>query len=208
MFPEKWSSANMAGATERVFSRLPGTEVPSADGKLYYQQGADILEGALHAANWTRVSANSVPDQKNRVYSNTTFMYLDGQRGGPMSKYLGAAYTRPNFSLYTNAMVERVIRKGSKVTGVEISNTADNGFRGVVSANKAVVLSAGAFGTPKLLFRSGIGPRDQLETVRNAEGSKMISEDQWIELPVGHNLMDNINVSFFSSTHAGKRKKD
>lgn len=195
MFPEKWNSTNMANVTDRVFSRLPGTEVPSQDGQLYYQQGADMLEGALDAANWTLVSANEAPNQKDRVYSNTTYMFQNGERSGPMSVYLGSAYSRPNFSLYTNAIVERVIREGSKITGVEISNTADDGFRGTVKANKAVVLAAGAFGTPKVLFRSGIGPRDQLETVRNTEGSKMIGEDQWIDLPVGHNLMDNINVS-------------
>ncbi|KAG9616903.1 FAD/NAD(P)-binding domain-containing protein, partial [Aureobasidium melanogenum] len=199
LFPEKWSSANMANVTDRVFSRLPGTEVPSQDGKLYYQQGADIIEGALSAANWTEVSANCVPDQKDRVYSNTTFMYQNGERSGPMSVYLGSAYARPNFSLYTNAIVDRVIREGSKITGVEISNTSPDGFRGTVKANKAVVLAGGAFGTPKVLMRSGIGPRDQLETVRNAEGSKMISEDQWINLPVGYNLMDNINTDIVIS---------
>ncbi|KEQ77451.1 FAD/NAD(P)-binding domain-containing protein, partial [Aureobasidium namibiae CBS 147.97] len=199
MFPEKWNSTNMANVTERVFSRLPGTEVPSQDGKLYYQQGADVIEGALHAANWTLVSANEVPNQKDRVYSNTTFMFQDGERSGPMSVYLGSAYPRPNFSLYTNAIVDRVIREGSKITGVEISNTAADGFRGTVKANKAVVLAAGAFGTPKVLMRSGIGPKDQLETVRNAEGSKMINEDQWIDLPVGYNLMDNINTDIVIS---------
>ena len=199
MFPEKWNSTNMANVTERVFSRLPGTEVPSQDGKLYYQQGADMIEGALHAANWTEVSANEVPNQKDRVYSNTTYVFQDGERSGPMSVYLGSAYPRPNFSLYTNAIVDRVIREGSKITGVEISNTAADGFRGTVKANKAVVLAAGAFGTPKVLMRSGIGPKDQLETVRNAEGSKMISEDQWIDLPVGYNLMDNINTDIVIS---------
>jgi cellobiose dehydrogenase (acceptor) len=199
MFPEKWHSTHMANVTERVFSRLPGTEVPSQDGKLYYQQGADMLEGALKAANWTEVSANSVPNEKNRVYSNTTYMFQDGERSGPMSVYLGSAYPRPNFSLYTNAIVDRVIRQGSKITGVEISNTAADGFRGTVKANKAVVLAAGAFGTPKVLMRSGIGPKDQLEIVRNAEGSKMISENQWINLPVGYNLMDNINTDIVIS---------
>jgi cellobiose dehydrogenase (acceptor) len=200
MFPAgKWSSKTMANVTDRVFSRLPGTEVPSQDGKLYLQQGADVIEGALHAANWTHVSANSVPNQKNKVYSNTTYMFQHGERSGPMSVYLGSAYSRPNFSLYTNAIVDRVIRQGSKITGVQISNTAADGFRGTVKANKAVVLAAGAFGTPKVLMRSGIGPRDQLEIVRNAEGSKMISQDQWINLPVGYNLMDNINTDIVIS---------
>lgn len=200
MFPEGWKSDDMVNATENVFSRLPGTEVPSQDDKLYYQQGANLIEGALDSANWTLVSANSVPDQKDKVYSNTTFMYQNGERSGPLNQYLSSAYSRPNFSLYTNAIVDRVVRQGSKVTGVDISNTSEDGFRGFVGANKGVVLAAGAFGTPKVLFRSGIGPRDQLEIVQqSSDSAKMISEDQWIDLPVGYNLMDNINTDIVIS---------
>jgi len=34
-----------------------------------------------------------------------------------------------------------------------------------------VVLAGGAFGSPKILWQSGIGTRDQLEIVRAARGS-------------------------------------
>lgn len=41
----------------------------------------------------------------------------------------------------------------------------------------------------------GIGPADQLSVVNNsADGPTMISSDQWIELPVGHNLNDHVGV--------------
>ena len=152
------------------------------------------LHTPLAAANWTKVSANSVPDQKNRVYSNTTFMYIDGERGGPLATYLVSANARPNFSLWVNTFVDRVVRNGSTITGVDVSGEHNGTVQ--LSGKGGVILSAGAFGTPKILFRSGIGPKDQLEIVANSsDASNLISQDQWIDLPVGYNLMDNINVS-------------
>lgn len=41
----------------------------------------------------------------------------------------------------------------------------------------------------------GIGPKDQLTVVQNsADGKTMIEESQWIELPVGKNLIDHTNT--------------
>jgi cellobiose dehydrogenase (acceptor) len=48
--------------------------------------------------------------------------------------------------------------------------------------------------TPKILFRSGIGPQDQLEVVKEAETDKMVDEADWINLPVGENLDDHANT--------------
>lgn len=118
-----------------------------------------------------------------------------------MATYLVEAYARPNFELWQNTMVERVVRDGSTVTGLELKSMGDGGHDGNVSISSvggAVILSAGAFGTPKILFRSGIGPQDSLEVVQQAE-SDMISSDQWINLPVGYNLVDNINTDMVIS---------
>lgn len=42
----------------------------------------------------------------------------------------------------------------------------------------------------------GIGPADQLAIVANStDGPTMISKDSWINLPVGYNLADHLNVS-------------
>lgn len=198
-FPDGWHSSDMTGATERVFQKIPGTPIPSQDGHLYTQQGAGLLEWSFEQAGWTRETSNDTPEQKTqeRVFTNTTFMYENGERGGPMATYLVEADARSNFELWTNTMVERVVRDGSKITGVELKSAGSGGHNGTVtvSAKGAVVLSAGAFGSPKILFRSGIGPRDQLEVVKAAESDKMIAEAQWIDLPVGYNLLDNINVS-------------
>lgn len=41
----------------------------------------------------------------------------------------------------------------------------------------------------------GIGPTDQLEIVKEStDGPTFISKDEWINLPVGYNLMDHLNT--------------
>jgi cellobiose dehydrogenase (acceptor) len=42
----------------------------------------------------------------------------------------------------------------------------------------------------------GIGPTDQLNIVKSSsDGPTMIDQSAWINLPVGMNLVDHVNVS-------------
>lgn len=193
-FPTGWKSADVKGAIDRVFKRIPGTDTPSMDGKRYKQEGFDVLSGALGADGWKQVVANAQQNQKNRVYSHSPFMYQNGQRQGPLGAYLPTALARKNFKLLTNTMARRVVRTGGKATGVEL----ETGYCGTVKLNPGgrVILSGGAFGSSKLLFRSGIGPKDQLTVVKNSiqDGPSFINESDWINLPVGQNLNDHVNT--------------
>ncbi|KAI1180765.1 fungal cellulose binding domain-containing protein [Nemania sp. FL0916] len=197
-FPSGWKSTDMAAATSRVFSRIPGTDAPSKDGKRYYQQGFDVISNGLAAGGWASVTANSVPDKKNRTFTHSPFMFSNGERGGPMATYLVTANARSNFKLWTGTSVKRVIRTGGHITGVEVEAYRDGGYVGVVnvtSISGRVILSAGTFGSAKLLMRSGIGPTDQLQIVQSStDGPTMISNSSWINLPVGYNLNDHVNT--------------
>ncbi|KAI0133009.1 cellobiose dehydrogenase [Xylariales sp. AK1849] len=197
-FPTGWKSANMEDAAERVFSRIPGTEYPSMDGNLYYQQGPNVIMNGLAAAGWENITANDAPDAKNHTFSHAPFMFSNGERGGPMATYLVSASQRSNFALWMNTAVKRVIRTGGHITGVEVEAFADGGYAGVVnvtSVSGRVVLSSGTFGSAKILLRSGIGPTDQLEVVQgSSDGPTMINETEWIDLPVGYNLDDHTNT--------------
>ncbi|KAI0206366.1 fungal cellulose binding domain-containing protein [Astrocystis sublimbata] len=197
-FPEGWKSSDMEEATSRVFSRIPGTDTPSQDGKRYLQQGFDVISGGLADAGWKSVTANEAPDEKNRTYSHTPYMFADGERGGPLTTYLVTANKRDNFDLWMNTAVKRVIRSDGHITGVEVEAFGDDGYAGTVNVTTTtgrVILSAGAFGSAKILMRSGIGPQDQLEIVKSSEdGDTMISSDSWIDLPVGYNLNDHVNT--------------
>ncbi|KAH8705730.1 cellobiose dehydrogenase [Talaromyces proteolyticus] len=197
-FPDGWQSADMENATERVFSRIPGTDHPSTDGKLYLQQGFHVIAGGLEGSGWESITVNDYPELKNHTYGHTEYMYSHGERGGPMATYLVTAKARSNFHLWLNTTVKKVIRTGGHVTGVEVEAYFDGGYEGTVnltSVTGRVILSAGAFGSPKILMRSGIGPTDQLEVVQSStDGPTMISNTSWIDLPIGYNLEDHVGT--------------
>ncbi|KAK5711780.1 hypothetical protein LTR17_018223 [Elasticomyces elasticus] len=196
-FPDGWKSADMEPAISRVFDRIPFTERPSMDGVLYKPEGYNIVGGALAAAGWKNVSADTVPGEKNLTFSHPDHMFSGGERGGPLATYLVTADARSNFKLVMNTGVNRVVRDGSRMTGVELQAFLPGGLCGIAKVTPKtgkVIISAGAFGTPKILFRSGIGPQDQLEIVQKAEGAKMVNSSQWLNLPVGYNLDDHTNT--------------
>jgi cellobiose dehydrogenase (acceptor) len=187
----------MAAATKRVFSRIPGTDAPSLDGNRYVQSGFDTLRQGLDAAGWKSLTANDHPAEKNQTYAHTPYMYIHGERGGPMATYLVSANGRSNFHMWLNTSVERINRVGGHAVSLDVIPTNNGGHIGTLNLTKTtgrVVLSAGAFGTPKILFRSGIGPTDQLEIVKATEGNLMINKTSWINLPVGYNLDDHMNT--------------
>ena len=200
-FPAGWHSSDVAAATDRAFKRIPGTWQPSTDGELYLPQGYDVLTSGLSKSGWEYVVGNDVPGRKNRTFGHGQFMFSDGQRSGPLATYLASAAARGSdvFSLWTDTAVDRIVRTGAHATGVEVSCSAGSGYSGTVKLTPGtgrVVVSAGAFGTPKVLLRSGIGPNDQLSIVQaSADGARMISNDSWINLPVGSNLVEQMNVS-------------
>lgn len=182
----------------RVMSRIPGTDTPSMDGKRYIQSGFDTVRAGLAQAGWASVTANNVPSQKNRTYAHTPYMYINGERAGPMATYLVTANGRSNFHMWLNTSVERINRVGGHATSLNVIATNNGGRQGTVMLTPTtgrVIIAGGAFGTAKLLFRSGIGPTDQLQVVQSStDGPTMINQTQWINLPVGYNLDDHLNT--------------
>ncbi|PHH55190.1 Cellobiose dehydrogenase [Ceratocystis fimbriata CBS 114723] len=196
-FPEGWKSADMSASTDKVFERIPGTIAPSMDGKRYLDEGFNVLSNGLTQAGWKSVNALEEPASKNHSFTHTPYMFSNGERSGPLATYLVSASQRTNFKLWTGTSVKRVVREGARITGVEVEAFLDGGYSGVVNLSPAgrVILSAGTFGSAKILLRSGIGPTDQLSIVKNStDGPTMIDQAQWINLPVGHNLEDHTNT--------------
>ena len=87
---------------------------------------------------------------------NTAFAYLDPARG------------RENLTILADTLVDRVLLDGDRAVGVA---TAAGELRA-----RTVVLAAGAYGSPGILLRSGIGPERGL--------------------PVGEGLADHVGVGF------------
>jgi choline dehydrogenase len=75
--------------------------------------------------------------------------------------YLDPARDRRELTVLANALADRVVVDDGRARGVVV-HTADGA--GVVEA-ETVILAAGAYGSPPVLLRSGIGPADELRAL-------------------------------------------
>ncbi|WP_320670374.1 GMC family oxidoreductase [Patulibacter defluvii] len=103
-----------------------------------------------------------------------------GVRQDTATAFLGGTARRPNLTVVKGALVHRVVVRDGRAVAVELSTGREVKS---VHARDEVVLSAGAFGTPEILQRSGIGPADHLRAV---------GVTPLLDLPaVGRNLMEH-----------------
>ncbi|GAY18146.1 GMC family oxidoreductase [Mycobacterium sp. shizuoka-1] len=85
-----------------------------------------------------------------------------GQRWNTSRAYLPGARRHSNFTVVTGALVHRVVIREGRAVGVEYER---KGRLLRAGANRDVILSAGAYGTPQLLQLSGVGAPDHLRSV-------------------------------------------
>ena len=97
------------------------------------------------------------PQQEGVGYFQVT--QRNGSRWSAADAWLRPALRRKNLTLLQERQVLGVTTERGRATGVWA--TAGNG-REHVRANREVILSAGAIGSPQLLMLSGIGPADHL----------------------------------------------
>lgn len=125
------------------------------------QQGFDTVSKGLEAGGFKYVVPNDHPDQKNLTYGHSTFFIENAERQGPLRTYLATAMERKNFALWTNTVARRLVRNGSHITGVEMEcskgGAVGPGRAGTVRVTPGtgrVILSAGTFGSARVLLRS------------------------------------------------------
>ncbi len=82
---------------------------------------------------------------------------LRGRRWSTAHAFLHPARRRFKVQVRTDATVTRIVLDGHRATGVEYRQGGESQTRSI-AASRAVVLCAGAIGSPKLLQLSGIGP--------------------------------------------------
>jgi choline dehydrogenase-like flavoprotein len=110
-----------------------------------------------------------------------------GKRSSTYRAFLeGDAENRPNLTILTGAHATRVLLDEGTAKGVEYRA---GGVTRAVFANKEVILSGGAVGSPHLLMLSGIGPRRELEAV----GVPCIVDSPH----VGKHLKDHVQAALF-----------
>jgi choline dehydrogenase len=148
----------------------------------------DIL--AKTATNLGHVVTDDFSKDGPNGFGLTDITTHNGRRGSTSRRYLQPALQRKNLMLISNAETTRVLIEGQRATGIEFVR---NGQKQRIRAHKEVILSAGAYHSPKLLMLSGIGPSDHLSDV----GITCIND-----LPgVGANLQDHYGYSIVYKTH-------
>lgn len=108
----------------------------------------------------------------------------DGERYSAAKAYITPNLSRPNLTVLTQASVHGINTENNKAVSV---NTCIKGERHTITANKEIILSAGAFGSPHILLLSGIGPKQELESI----GIQCVLDSPG----VGKNLQDHVTAS-------------
>ncbi|XP_037954406.1 glucose dehydrogenase [FAD, quinone]-like [Teleopsis dalmanni] len=112
----------------------------------------------------------------------------NGHRMGSGKGHLSRVGKRDNLHVMKNTKVTKLNFDNSGRTVESVSVLINGKQKKTVSAKVEYILSAGAFESPKLLLKSGVGPKLDLE-----ELSIPVIHD----LPVGENLQDHVSIPIF-----------
>lgn len=106
-----------------------------------------------------------------------------GTRNSTADAYLRPALKRPNLTLHTDTLVQRIIFDDRRAVGVAYTRA---GKEEQASAHQEVILCAGAINSPQLLLLSGVGPAEQLQALDLSVVAHLPG--------VGQNLQDHLLV--------------
>ncbi|KAF4425980.1 Dehydrogenase xptC [Colletotrichum fructicola] len=160
-----------------------------------YNTSSSVLQGLAEVGIHTSNDVNS-GDPTGAMIVASSMSPTNQTRSDARTGYFDTANARSNFHVVTGHMATRLIvglpgsltnQESRRIIGVELSSGPSDINR-TVTANKEVVLAAGAIQSPVLLQVSGIGPRRVLESLN-------ISTQ--IDLPgVGNNFQDHPMARF------------
>jgi choline dehydrogenase len=140
----------------------------------------DFIESAQ------RIGIPHTSDLNGALHDGVGFMQhtiRDGRRQSAYVAFVKPVIKRPNLTIRTGCLVERILFESKQATGVEVLS---NGQRQTMVAAREVILSAGSLNSPQVLMLSGIGPGAELQR----HGIKTVCD-----LPgVGENLQDHFYV--------------
>ena len=121
----------------------------------------------------------------------------NGQRSSTARAFLEGATGRPNLSVITDALVDKVLIGNGRATGVRFLK---DGKEQTVSAHREVIVSASTLQSPAILMRSGIGPVEHLQALdikvqvdapevgRNLQEHASVQTSYFVDVPT-YNVM-------------------
>ncbi|WP_298184835.1 choline dehydrogenase [uncultured Pseudomonas sp.] len=108
-----------------------------------------------------------------------------GRRASTARGYLDQARARPNLTIVTHALTDRILFDAKRATGVDYLQ-GDSSTPTTAKARREVLLCSGAIASPQILQRSGVGPAALL---------RELDIPLVHDLPgVGENLQDHLEL--------------
>lgn len=148
----------------------------------------DVLDSFAQAA----VEAGVERTDDFNTGDNAGVGYFDvnqrsGWRWNTSKAFLRPAKSRPNLTIWTEAQAEKLTMRRDADGAMRCVGAAVNrgGKTMQVTAQREVILSAGAVNSPQILQLSGIGPAAVLQ----AQGIEVL-----VDAPVGENLQDHLQI--------------
>ena len=148
-----WGWSDVAPSFERAKRGLRVRQVDNTELTPFH---AAFIEGATRAGIPHVVDLNN-PDELQGVAASPVNIY-DGIRWNSSFGYLDPARDRPNLRVVGDVLVDRVEIANGRAVAVH----AVIGGQPMRIPAARIVLAAGAYGSPAILLRSGIGPADGL----------------------------------------------
>lgn len=169
-WPGGWRWDDMRPYFDRVREKVPVTNTPSTDGVAQNTGPASIVHPLYAAAGWVE-DDTSRPFAATGVYSRPYVAAQDGRRAGPITGYFESidpgGVPAAGLEILSYSKAERIeldARGRAQAVQYSARGGLDQSLPGTPGSAELrrgglVVMAAGALATPRLLLRSGIGPR-------------------------------------------------
>lgn len=162
---DDWSWPHIGAAYQALENHPMGAAATrGANGplRLSLPEPGDPLNEAMIAAGTAmglpRKEDSNAPDDGDGIgYAPCTIR--EGRRQSASRAFLAPALARPNLTLITGALVDKVLFDGKVARSVAYQQS---GRKETVTARKGVILCGGALASPAVLERSGIGAPGRL----------------------------------------------
>jgi choline dehydrogenase len=148
------------------------------------------FEEALLGLDYRQGQNFNDPDCWHGVVGATPINRINEVRQGTLVTYVRKARHRENLTIRPDTLVDKVIIEGGRA--VAVRTIGPDGQAREVAAD-TIVLCGGAYGSPAILMRSGIGPAAHLGEL----GIPVVAD-----LPVGERMLDHAVCYWMLENHA------
>lgn len=177
-------------------SQYHGTDGPLHVSDMSFRRDIcdDFIQGVAELGTPVSDDSNAAEQEGVGYFQLTAH---NGRRCSSAVAYLKNIKKRPNLSIFTHAMAERIEFENGRAHAVQIKH---KGVPRTLNANREIILCGGAINSPQLLQLSGIGPGQLLQDH---------GIDVLVDSPdVGANLQDHLQIRTVYKTNQANTLND